>query len=153
MSRSPFGLLALVSLAVLAACSAPPGSARSTAAGPTDAFGASLAASQIETAGGITLSAMWEDPGRFLVFHITLDNHMVDLDGITLSGATLRNSRGDSLSAAPWTAPAGGHHRDGWLTFTGDPATFLAGATWVELTLPPIGPVSVAPLRWSTAAS
>ena len=98
------------------------------------------------------LTARWEDP-RALTFHIKLDNHMIDLDTVTLAGATLRNDRGDTLAAQPWSAPAGGHHRDGWLKFDGDRATFLGGATWIELSLPPIGSVTEPPIRWAIGTS
>ena len=99
------------------------------------------------------MEATWEDVGSGLSFHVKLDNHEIDLDSVTLAGASLTNSRGDRLAAKAWAAPAGGHHREGSLLFTGTAAPFLSGATWVELTLPPIGSSAVPPLRWSLGAS
>ena len=153
MHRSRLALLVPLGAALLVACSTLPGSSASVRPPAAYVSGASLAASQTEDLDGITLTAMWEDPGRFLKFHIKLDNHVVDLDGITLASATLRNDHGQTLTPDPWTAPPGGHHRDGWLTFRGDPTAFLAGANWVELRLPPIGTIRFAPLRWSPSAS
>ena len=152
MKRPTFALILVVALTALAGCSATPGADPNTAP-RSDTSGASLSASQTEEAGGVTLTAMWEDPGRFLRFHVKLDNHMIDLDGVTLAGAILRNDRGDKLTADPWTAPPGGHHRDGWLSFEGDTATFLSGVKWVELSLPPIGSVTLPALRWSPQAT
>ena len=101
----------------------------------------------------MTVEATWEDVGSGLSFHVKLDNHELDLDAITFTGAVLTNDRGDRLAAKEWAAPAGGHHREGSLLFTGAAGPFLAGARWVQLTLPAIGSNSVAPMRWTLGAS
>ena len=112
-----------------------------------------MSATQTVQAGPVTVEATWEDVGSGLSFHVKLDNHEIDLDSVTLAGASLGNNRGDRLAAKTWAAPAGGHHREGSLLFTGVAGPFLAGAKWVELTLPAIGSNTVPPMRWTLGAS
>lgn len=81
-----------------------------------------------------------------------MDTHSGSLDGLDLSAATLRNDRGQQLVGASWSAPAGGHHRSGALTFTGDAAPIAKGAQWVELVLPDVGGVPERVLRWTVGA-
>ena len=143
MRRAPWAALGIFSVLFVAACSS------SSAAGGSSP----PSAAQTVQAGPVTVEATWEDVGSGLSFHVKLDNHEIDLDSVTLAGASLTNSRGDRLAAKAWAAPAGGHHREGSLLFTGTAGPFLSGARWVELTLPPIGSSAVPPLRWSLGAS
>lgn len=148
MNRFVPAMVACSLLVFLGACSA---SAAGGAAGPN---GAVLRSStQTVQAGPVTVAATWEDEGSGLSFHVKLDNHEIDLDSVTLAGAVLTNDRGDRLPARDWAAPAGGHHREGSLVFSGAPGPFLAGARWVELSLPAIGPNSVPAMRWTLGAS
>ena len=98
--------------------------------------------------GQVTAVVDWAGPAGGAVFDVTLDTHSVDLDALDLSDAILRNDRGETMSAQRWAAPKGGHHRQGALAFDGDPATFLAGARWVELVLPDVGDLPERTLRW-----
>ncbi len=141
-------MLAAFLLVFLGACSA------FAAGGAAGQSGAVLPSStQTVQAGPVTVAATWEDEGSGLSFHVKLDNHEIDLDSVALAGAVLTNDRGDRLAARDWAAPAGGHHREGSLLFSGAPGPFLAGARWVELTLPAIGPNSVPAMRWTLGAS
>ncbi len=148
MKRPTLALLGSLALA-LAACSS--SSVPGGAAGPGGS--AWVPGTQTVEAGGVTVAVTWEGRGVGLGFDVKLDNHQIDLDGVTLSGAVLTNDRGDRLEAKRWAAPPGGHHREGTLLFKGTAGPFLAGAQWVELTLPPIGSNRVPPLRWSLGAS
>ena len=94
----------------------------------------------------------WVGPVVGAVFEVELDTHSVDLDSLDLSDAILRNDRGETLSAQPWAAPKGGHHREGALTFEGDTASFLTGANWIELVLPGVGDLAERTLRWEVTA-
>lgn len=94
----------------------------------------------------------WAGPVSGAVFDVTLDTHSVDLDVLDLSTAVLRNDRGETLSAQPWTAPEGGHHREGTLAFSGDSARFFEDAGWVELVLVGVGDVAQRTLRWEVGA-
>ncbi|MBI3746310.1 MAG: hypothetical protein HY264_07265 [Chloroflexi bacterium] len=82
-------------------------------------------------------------------FDVKLDTHSVDLDRLDLSNAVLRNDRGETLVARPWTAAKGGHHREGALSFDGDAASFLAGAKWIELALIGVGDAPERTFRWA----
>jgi hypothetical protein len=96
--------------------------------------------------------ADWAGPADGAVFEVTLDTHSIDLDGLDLADAVLRNDRDEILSARPWAAPKGGHHRRGALTFQGDPGAFFAGARWVELVLAGVGDVPLRTLRWEVGS-
>ncbi|MEW5990400.1 MAG: hypothetical protein AB1736_03525 [Chloroflexota bacterium] len=96
----------------------------------------------------MTVVVDWAGPGESAVFDVTLDTHSVDLDALDLSDAILRNDRGETLSAEPWPAPKGGHHRAGALTFRGDTTAFFTGANWVELVLSGVGDLAERTLRW-----
>ena len=100
----------------------------------------------------MTVVVDWAGPADGAVFDVKLDTHSVDLDALDLADAILRNDRGDTLSALPWAAPIGGHHREGALKFTGDTAAFFTGANWVELVLSGVGDVAERTLRWQVTA-
>jgi hypothetical protein len=103
---------------------------------------------QTSDGGQVTVVVKWAGPAAGAVFDLQLDTHSVDLDVLDLSDAILRNDRGDTMSAEPWAAPKGGHHRLGALAFEGDAGPFFAGATWVELVLAGVGDLSERTLRW-----
>ncbi len=143
---------------LLAACSqsAVPASSispRPSSPAPGDPAAAGDAAAggmtQTSEGGQVTVVATWAGPSAGATFDLKLDTHSVDLDALDLSTATLRNDRGDTLTARPWLAPKGGHHREGSLSFNGDSAGFFAGAKWIELVLPGIGDTPERVLRWT----
>ena len=108
---------------------------------------------QISEGGLVTVSVTWGGPAGGAAFDVKLDTHSVDLDALDLGNATLRNDRGDTLTARPWAAPKGGHHREGNLSFDGDPAAFFGAAKWVELVLPGVGELPERALRWELGGS
>lgn len=138
---------------LLAACSPSAASAPSIGAPPSSpaATGGSPAGGMTQTSEGgqVTVVATWGGPASGATFDLKLDTHSVDLDALDLADGTLRNDRGDTLAAIPWTAQAGGHHREGTLTFSGDAAAFFAGATWFELVLRGVGDTPERVLRWT----
>jgi hypothetical protein len=145
----------LLTLTVLVAASAAAcGSSVSSAGGagilvpsasPTASGGSSTQRSE---GGQVTVEATWAGPSAGASFDVKLDTHSVDLDALDLSNAILRNNRGETLSAVPWTAPKGGHHREGTLTFAGNVAAFFAGATTIDLVLAGIGDLPQRTLHW-----
>ena len=164
--KTRLATLLLVSASAVAACSSA-GAASTTGATPTpsggttpgaaatSAGGAAVAigaAPQVSDANGVTVTATWGGSATAAVFDIAMDTHSGSLDSIDLAVAVLRNDRGQQISGAAWSAPAGGHHRSGKLSFTGDAATVLQGASWVELVLPNVGGVPERVLRWEVGA-
>jgi len=107
---------------------------------------------QTSDGGQVTVVATWPGPDAGANFDITLDTHSVDLDALDLADATLHNDRGDTLTARPWSAPKGGHHREGALTFDGDAAQFLAGVDWIELVITGVGDLPERTLRWEVGS-
>ena len=148
----------VATILVVAACSssastaptiptAPPTpSSATSSANPTGAM------TQTSDGGQVTAVVGWAGPAGGAVFDVTLDTHSVDLDALDLSDAILRNDRGETLTAQPWAAPKGGHHREGTLTFEGDSSPFLAGAKWIELVLTGVGDLPERTLRWEPGA-
>ncbi len=103
---------------------------------------------QTSDAGQVTVVVDWAGPAAGAVFDVTLDTHSVDLDALDLADATLRNDRGETMTAQPWAAPKGGHHREGSLTFDGNMSAFFAGAKWIELVIAGVGDLPERTLRW-----
>ena len=102
--------------------------------------------------GQVTVVATWNGPTAGAAIEVVLDTHSVDLDALDLADATLRNDRGETLTARPWAAPKGGHHREGALTFDGNAPEFFAGAKWVELVLVGVGDLPERTLRWEVGS-
>lgn len=148
MWRALPGLFVAIAVAV-AACSSSspaPSAAASTIAGqPGDS-------TQTSDGGQVTVVASWAGPSAGAVFDVKLDTHSVDLDALDLTDATLSNERGETLTASPWAAPKGGHHREGTLTFDGGAAAFFAGAKWIELVITGVGDLPERTLRWEVGS-
>jgi hypothetical protein len=138
-TRRSLAILAISAL--VAACAAP------------EYTGEPRAESQTRTdeGGGVTVSAEWPVAEGEGILQVQLDTHSVDLDGLDLADALLRNDRGQILAARPWQAPPGGHHRAGALSFEGDAAAFFAGATWFELVVLGVGEVAERALRFEVS--
>jgi len=137
---------------LLAGCSSstPPGSAPSpSASSPSSTTGPAVGGTtQTSDGGQVTVVVEWAGPAAGAVFDVQLDTHSVDLDALDLSNAILRNDRDETMSAKPWAAPKGGHHREGALAFDGDATRFFAGASWVELVFSGVGDLAERTLRW-----
>lgn len=144
-------ILTVLLPAMVAACGSPASSA-SAPASPvpqeSSAAAAGSASTQRSEGGQVTVEATWAGPAAGASFDVKLDTHSVDLDSLDLSNAILRNNRGETLSAEPWNAARGGHHREGTLTFVGNVSPFFARATWIELVLTSVGDVPERTLRW-----
>ncbi len=141
----------LVLAAVVSGCagaSADQAGAGVGAGGPLSAPATSTSPERISGGGAVTVKARWGGPADGASFEVALDTHTVDLDAIDLADATLGNDRGEKLSAGPWEAAKGGHHRSGELVFAGDATAFFADARWVELVIPGVGDVPERVLRW-----
>ena len=137
--------VAVASIAlVVAGCS----TSAQAAPGTSQAVGDGAAVTQTSDGGQVTVAVEWGGPSAGVEFRVAMDTHSVDLDSLDLMNATLRNDRGDVLSARPWAAPKSGHHRRGGLSFAGDASAFLSGARWIELVLVGVGDIPERTLRW-----
>lgn len=134
-----------VTIALLAACSSTPPGASAPSPSTADQTGTTTRTSD---GGQVTVVVEWAGPTTGAVFDVTLDTHSIDLDPLDLASAILRNDRGETMTARPWAAPKGGHHREGALTFDGEPSEFFAGAAWVELVISGVGDLPERTFRW-----
>lgn len=151
VSRALPGLFVACAVALAACSSSGPAASAPTSAAP------SLASQtdpmmQTSDGGQVTVVVGWAGRSAGAVFDVTLDTHSVDLDALDLADATLRNDRGETLTARPWSAPKGGHHREGTLTFDGDATAFVAGAKWIELVITGVGDLPERTLRWEVGS-
>lgn len=148
MKTRTLAILTVALIIVVSGCS----TANRSTVGPTNSTaGPASPMTRTSEGGQVTVVVDWAGPGAEALFEVKLDTHSVDLDALDLSNAVLRNDRGESLSPQPWTAPKGGHHREGALSFP-DAAPFLAGARWIELVLPGVGDMPERTLRWELSA-
>jgi hypothetical protein len=145
----PAHVVPIVLATILVGCGQPP---TGTAVGSASAEAAGAETVQVSDQAGVTVKVTWAGTSAGAEFQVVLDTHSVDLDGLDLAGATLRNDRGERVSDAAWDAPKGGHHRAGALRFRGNAAPLLAGARWIELVIPNVADVPERVLRWQVEA-
>ena len=155
------GLVLVVTIAACAGTTSPPTGITNPSAGTANpsadpvvsgSSGSAYPATQRNEGGQVTVVATWTGPAAGAAIDIALDTHSIDLDQLDLADATVRNDRGETLTARPWAAPTGGHHREGTLTFDGNAEEFLAGARWMELVLVGVGGVPERTLRWEVGS-
>lgn len=108
---------------------------------------------QIAQAGQVTIKATWQGSDIGPTFTVVLDTHAVDLDTYDLLElAVLRTDQAEEVLPIGWDAPAGGHHRQGTLTFPRtrpDGSPILAGETrLIELSVRDVGGVPETVLKW-----
>lgn len=107
---------------------------------------------RISEGGELTVKATWAEASTAPVFLVVMDTHAVDLDGYDLARlAVLRVDGGPDLLPIRWDAPAGGHHREGTLTFpaeqSGKPVIGARTRT-IELVIRDIAGVPERVLTW-----
>lgn len=150
-ARRALAISIVAIIVVIAGCSSSAPSASgpaSSSASPSGQPSPSGQLTRTSDGGQVTVVVDWAGPSAGAVFHVTLDTHAVDLDPLDLTDAVLRNDRGETLAARPWSAPKGGHHRQGTLAFQGDTGPFLANTQWIELVIQDVGDLSERVLRW-----
>jgi hypothetical protein len=116
---------------------------------------ATLAAPETQTvqAGQVTIKATWHGSDAGPIFTVVLDTHAVNLDAYDLSQlAVLRTDQAVDVVPMIWDAPAGGHHREGTLTFPleqVDGSLVISGETrMIELRIRDVGGVPETVLTW-----
>ena len=128
------GLAALAGMFFLYALSVPRGtpteyggtSAASSSAGQAQNSGVSSAyAQKTGSVGSIEIEAQPLDLGSSTwTFNLGLNTHSGSLDMDVQKVVTLTDDRGDTFAPPTWNGPAaGGHHRNGTLTFTAPSVT------------------------------
>jgi hypothetical protein len=158
--KTQFASTLLLAVVGLAACTSTGAASAARSPAPSGSPSASSAvagnpaspAQQVSEANGVTVTATWNGPAAGGVLDVAMDTHSGTLDDVDLASAVFRNDRGQQLVGASWSAPAGGHHRTGELTFAGDAGSVVKGAAWVELVLPNVGGVAERVFRWELGA-
>lgn len=73
---------------------------------------------QTSADGPVTIKATWQGAEAGPTFQVVLDTHSVNLDAYDLAQlAVLRTDQGVEVAPSGWDADAGGHHREGVLSF------------------------------------
>jgi hypothetical protein len=120
-----------IAATITSSCAGAPGGAAVAAAPPVNA-GAALGERSHED-GSVKVVASWVE-GAVPRLRVTLDTHSVNLDGFDLKQlARLRVDGSSWTSPSSWDAPAGGHHREGTLTFSDLDPRAVASARLIEL--------------------
>jgi len=124
---------AVVAAALSAALIGPAGPALAV---PPDVVVRQAADPQTNVGGGVTVKVSRLEAADAIAFKVVLDTHSVNLDGYDLAQlAVLRTSSGEEIAPLAWEAPAGGHHREGTLSF---PAVAADGSPLIQ---PDAGPL------------
>ncbi len=149
-ARITIAVLSTAMALIVAACS----SSTPAAAGSSPVAAANDVANVTQTSDGgqVTVKVEWAGASAGAEFRVTMDTHAVDLDPLDLADATIRNDRGETMTARPWAAPKGGHHRQGFLSFDGDAQAFLADTEWIELVIVGVGDLPERTLRWEVGS-
>ena len=121
-----------------------PTSASSAAIKPTNGL------VQSNTGGSVTIDVEWvKADGTSFVFKVGMDTHSVDLDQYDLGKlAILRDDTGNEYRPASWEAAAGGHHREGTLTFPLPDSVRQGKAKYVEMTIQDVAGIKQRVLKW-----
>lgn len=84
-----------------------------------------------------------------LSVRVVMNTHSVALDRYDLKKlAELRDDSGNRFQPTGWDAPAGGHHRQGSLTFPIPDSLRQGNATYLELVIRDVAGVKERVLRW-----
>jgi hypothetical protein len=146
-ARRGAGLL-LVSVGLLALMACSPTTA--PAATPSTTAASATGSTQVRDGGQVSVAVTWKGPEAGPVFEVTMDTHSVDLDSMDLARlATLKTPAGE-LAPSGWSAPRGGHHRAGTLTFAsvaGDGRSTI-GSGPVELVIRDVAGVPERSFQW-----
>jgi hypothetical protein len=149
--RVTFGLMAALTLAT-AACGAP-----TTATSVGQASTAASLTARTSEGGQVTVTVTWGGPSAGPRFGVTMDTHLVDLDGYDLTKlAVLRVDGRPVVQPGAWDAPKGGHHRKGALSFAttaADGKPFIDKTTRsVELIIRDVAGVPERNFRWELSS-
>lgn len=104
---------------------------------------------------GKTEEVAQHDFDQYIIFHVSLDTHSIDLTAYDLrKAAILRDDTGNQLPAVEWKAESNdAHHRSGWLLFPkpdGQGIVVLSPkTTYIELVLRDIGGIRERVFRWN----
>jgi len=106
----------VITAALTAALIGPVGTA--VAATPDVVVVRQAADTQTDVGGGVTVKVSRINAVDAVAFTVVLDTHSVNLDAYDLLQlAVLRTPSGEEIAPLGWDAPAGGHHREGTLSF------------------------------------
>lgn len=108
-------------------------------------------ATQVSEGDQVTIKATWQGPTAGPVFTVVLDTHSVNLDTIDLLQlAVLRIDQVQEVQPIAWEAPAGGHHREGTLTFPATDGSPLIGpdTQLLELVIRDVAGLPERVLQW-----
>ena len=144
----------LVTLIVLTFVLAGCGTIATTSSAATPAAATTTSEStQVNEGGAVTVTATWVGAASGPIFTIAMNTHSVDLDAIDLTALATLNADGIHVRPTSWGAPAGGHHREGALSFpttTDDGRTVIGPETkMIELVIRDVADVPERTFRWT----
>ena len=149
-----FSLLALVACSspdAPVAVSAPEVTEPEAAPDPADAAGPTE--TLVDEQGAVVVSVTpltLDESALTLDFEVAMNTHSVDLSMDLAQLASVSTDGGQEATAGAWSAPLGGHHVSGILSFPAqrDGRSLLAGATRLTLTLEDVD-ASIRTFTWT----
>ncbi|MBI4302941.1 MAG: hypothetical protein HY665_01185, partial [Chloroflexi bacterium] len=136
------GISIVVLAALIAGCSSnytPPGSQSGGSTPPAVSNGIAPrnGLAQSNEGGAVTIQMKWlGEKNGSLQLQVTMDTHSVDLDRIDLkTSAVLRDDSGKEYRPTAWDSAAGGHHRQGTLTFAYPDSIKQGKAKYIEVVI------------------
>ncbi len=105
---------------------------------------------QSHDGGSVTINIEWIGvENDSLMLKVAMNTHSVDLDGYDLAElAILRDDEGNEYHASSWDSAAGGHHRQGLLSFPVPPSLNQGTTDYIEMIIHNIAGIDERVLKW-----
>ncbi|MBI4180547.1 MAG: hypothetical protein HY528_01300 [Chloroflexi bacterium] len=105
---------------------------------------------QSNEAGSVVIKVQWViAEGNSLIFQVDMDTHSVNLDQYDLKQlAVLRDDMGNEYHPVSWESAAGGHHRQGKLTFLLPDSLRQRTAKYLEMVIRDVAGIEIRVLKW-----
>ena len=144
VKSSLVAIFILVAAVIAVGCSSPPPTSDGPNAQPTNGL------VQSNTGGSVTIDVEWiKAKDGYLVFNLAMNTHSVDLDQYDLGElAVLYDDAGNEYNPVSWDSAAGGHHRQGTLTFPLPGSLSQGTATYVEVVIRDVAGINERVLKW-----
>ncbi len=144
VKSSLVAIFILVVVAIAVGCSSPSPTQDKSSSQPTNGL------VQSNTGGSITIDVEWiKAEDGYLIFDVAMNTHSVDLDQYDLGRlAVLRDDAGNEYNPVSWDSAAGGHHRQGTLTFPLPDSLSQGTAKYVEVVIRDVADIAERVLKW-----
>lgn len=105
---------------------------------------------QSNDANAVKIDVKWAEAGAgSLVLDVSMNTHSVDLDQYDLKKlVVIRDDSGTEYRPTTWSAPSGGHHREGMLTFSLPDSVTRGETRYIEMVIKDVAGIKERVLKW-----